>query len=92
MSDLTDLLRRCTVQVKAGTSTGSGFFVAPGKLLTCAHVVKSAYEHRQALHILYQNRTLPADIATYLPSEDLALLTVPDRTHPCVYLAADHKV
>ena len=33
-----DLLRACTVQVVGG-SRGAGFFVAPGIILTCAHVV-----------------------------------------------------
>ncbi len=92
MSELTELLHQCTAQVNAATSTGSGFFVAPGKLVTCAHVVKSSYEHQQALHIVYQGRTLPADIVTYTPSQDLALLAVPNRAHPCVYLAADLEV
>jgi len=36
---LEDLLRQCTVRVKAGDRSGAGFFVAPGKVLTCAHVV-----------------------------------------------------
>ena len=35
---LEDLLRQCTVRVKAGDRSGAGFFVAPGKVLTCAHV------------------------------------------------------
>ena len=36
---LEDLLRQCTVRVKAVDRSGAGFFVAPGKVLTCAHVV-----------------------------------------------------
>ncbi len=36
---LEDLLRACTVRVTGGLVSGAGFFVAPGKVLTCAHVV-----------------------------------------------------
>ena len=37
-----DVLPRCTVRVDiGGTPKGSGFFVAPGIVVTCAHVVES---------------------------------------------------
>ena len=35
---LEDLLRACTVRVLGGPMTGAGFFVAPGTVITCAHV------------------------------------------------------
>ena len=36
---LEDLLRACTVRVLGGPMPGAGFFVAPGKVLTCFHVI-----------------------------------------------------
>jgi hypothetical protein len=36
---LEDLLRACTVRVTGGPAPGAGFFVAPGKVLTCVHVI-----------------------------------------------------
>ena len=36
---LEDLLRGCTVRVTGGPMPGAGFFVAPGKVLTCVHVI-----------------------------------------------------
>jgi hypothetical protein len=36
---LEDLLRACTVRVLGGPMPGAGFFVAPGTVLTCAHVI-----------------------------------------------------
>ena len=36
---LEDLLRGCTVRVTGGPSPGAGFFVAPGKVLSCVHVI-----------------------------------------------------
>jgi hypothetical protein len=36
---LEDLLRACTVRVLGGPMDATGFFVAPGLILTCAHVI-----------------------------------------------------
>ena len=36
---LEDLLRGCTVRVTGGPRPGAGFFVAPGMVLTCVHVI-----------------------------------------------------
>ena len=37
--NLENLLRSCTVRVLGGPAPGAGFFVAPGTVLTCAHVI-----------------------------------------------------
>ncbi len=37
-------LREYTVRLQAGLGSGTGFFVAPGLILTCAHVVRSRPE------------------------------------------------
>jgi Trypsin-like peptidase domain len=42
---LEDLLRDCTVQV-SGRSKGAGFFVAPGMVVTCAHVTGTGTDLR----------------------------------------------
>src|ERR1022692_3933502 len=36
---LEDLLRACAVRVTGGPMPGAGFFIAPGKVLTCVHVI-----------------------------------------------------
>ena len=36
---LEDLLRACTVRVLGGPMPGAGFFVAPGTVVTCMHVI-----------------------------------------------------
>ena len=36
---LEDLLRACTVRVLGGPMPGAGFFIAPGRVVTCVHVV-----------------------------------------------------
>ena len=41
---LEDLLRACTVRVLGGPEPGAGFFVAPGKVLTCVHVIATCVD------------------------------------------------
>jgi len=73
---LLDRLIRCTVRVR-GSSTGSGFFVSPSLVLTCAHVVGT---NTRAEVILDDSKTiLPATVLGLHadPDDDLALLGVP---------------
>lgn len=49
---LQEQLRRCTVQLFVpGKSLGTGFFVAPGLILTCAHVVQIAQEQKLTVEV-----------------------------------------
>lgn len=89
--DLADLLRRCTVRLRVPQdgSLGTGFFVTPGRILTCAHVVETAQAQSVPVEISYGGRTYAGRMIVFLakPYPDLALLQcdeLPD--HPCVYL------
>jgi hypothetical protein len=45
-------LKRCTVQLLVSKkSLGTGFFVAPGLILTCAHVVQTAQEDNLSVEV-----------------------------------------
>ncbi len=93
MSDITELLRQCTVQLVVQNSKGSGFFVAPGLVLTCAHVVKDAQEKQGDVNVFWQNeKNCKADIKAYAPETDLALISVYYKTHPCVYLDTNVEI
>lgn len=88
---LSHLLSRCTARLMVNGSageTGTGFFVAPGHLLTCAHVVKTSKE-QGTIAVLWNGKTYPATIQQITDESypDLALLKI-DGTldHPCVYL------
>jgi len=87
---LYDLLDQCTVKlipVKSKT-WGTGFFVAKGKIITCAHVVQ-CYETEKIV-VLWQGQEWEARIDHIQPSPiDLALLQVqlPEEEHPpCAFL------
>jgi hypothetical protein len=87
---LAHLLSRCTVRlvVKGTGGTGTGFFVAPGYLLTCAHVVKTN-KGQETIEALWNGKPYSATIQQITDDgyPDLALLRVDNLTdHPCVYL------
>ena len=92
MSQLEDLLRQCTVKltVPGQMGWGTGFFVAPGLILTCAHVVQGA--NGKPIQIFWQNQEnwTQAVVERSLPKPyDLALLRITVSTSimpPCVYL------
>lgn len=92
--DLDDLLRRCTVRLRVpqDESQGTGFWIAPGLLLTCAHVVETAHARSVPVEIARDQEIYPGRIVEFLPKPfpDLALLCCDGlRDYPCVYLNSD---
>src|SRR6266498_706719 len=85
---LYELLRQCTVRIsvlgKAGH--GTGFFVAPGLVLTCAHVIKDAQPETSSVELYWNGQPYSGQITIVLPVPDLALLQVNLVDHPCIYL------
>ena len=97
---LEDLLRASTVRVLGGPMPGTGFFVAPGRVLTCVHVigdtaaltVRWERDGREAasfpvtgvLVLASRGRPIPALDRDY---PDIALLEVSGvKDHGCVLL------
>ena len=93
MSDgLAELLRECTVRVIISSNDwGTGFFVAPGLILTCEHVVRHATDQRVEVYWSRAEHPYTATILRAVSNGktlDLALLQIDDPipNHPCVYL------
>jgi len=97
-----DGLITATVRVVMGTpaepeaSCGTGFFVAPGLVVTCAHVVPEIPDRRVV--VWYGTQDYTAEVLVCRPPDaqeknyshpDVALLRVPLTDHPCVPLGGD---
>jgi len=84
---LYELLYQCTVRVSipGKTGHGTGFFVAPSLILTCAHVIKIAQPYTTSVEVYWHRQLYPVQITKFLPDHDLALLQVNLAEHPCVY-------
>jgi hypothetical protein len=95
---LISLLGQCVVRIDRGEEfSGNGFFVAPGEILTCAHVVEG-----ETLTVSRDDWVSPVEVVASAPPlvagslpagfpfPDIALLRVPDAPdgHPCVLLSA----
>ena len=75
---LYELLRQCTVRVSISGKVGhgTGFFVAPGLILTCAHVIKTVQPATTSIEVYWNGQLHPAQIMKTLSDLDLALLQV----------------
>jgi hypothetical protein len=84
---LYELLRQCTLRIAISGRTGhvgTGFFVAPGLILTCAHVIKD--RQSGSIEVSWNGKSYPAQLTKYEPDPDLALLSIDLKEHPCVLL------
>ena len=90
------LLRQCVVRVDGdGSFRGSGFLVAPGEVLTCAHVVHgiaqikvlgAEWESTVSVVMRLPDHAVEDPAARFYPLPDVALLRLeePPPDHPCV--------
>jgi len=84
---------KLTIPGVRGVSYGTGFFIAPGLILTCAHVVEDL--GNKSIQVRWQNQENWAEavVEKSLPDpDDLALLRVilpTDVDPPCVYLGEE---
>ncbi|WP_375514925.1 trypsin-like peptidase domain-containing protein [uncultured Nostoc sp.] len=84
-----DDLQRCTVRLNVASSQGTGFFVAPNWILTCAHVVESAKDNPVQVFWKAGNHNYTAKVTQLCKYPlDLALLQLDEDCldHPCVEL------
>ena len=91
MTPLESLLQQCTVKIIVPGGWGTGFFVAPGLILTCAHVVRKAVA--LPITVVYTARELSLSAIVKAQADDcktldLALVELIDPLpgHPCVLL------
>jgi hypothetical protein len=88
---LAEALRAATVMVSAGDRIGTGFFVAPGQVLTCAHVVTApGVEPPEQVVGQWDDREFKLAVTQsgFLEEHDLALLkVVGELDHPVACLA-----
>jgi Trypsin-like peptidase domain len=98
-----DLLRSCTVRVTGGPASGAGFFIAPGKVLTCVHVIGNSTDLTD-LAVSWEQRPEPFPVTCRVALDgrgraipdldwdypDIAVLSIGGLDdHPCVRIDPD---
>src|SRR5258708_16982840 len=91
---LYELLRECTMRVSVlgKIGYGTGFFVAPGLILTCAHIFEAVQPNTPSADVYWNGQHYPARMADLRKNYDLALLRVDLTEHPCVCLEEEAKI
>jgi len=89
--DIQDFLIDCTVRVETGGRRGTGFFIAPGLVLTCAHLIEDAQSGdypSSGVDVYWSGQRYEARMIRYgaSPSPNLAVLETDLKVHPCAYL------
>lgn len=81
-------LQKCTVRLRIAGEQGTGFFVSPGLILTCSHVVADAASSPIDVFWKAENQNYTAKVEKLLEDSklDLALLKLETEVanHPCV--------
>ena len=87
--------------IEARGALGTGVFIAPGQVLTCAHVVARAAEHGDSIVVRYKGSEYAAQARVVEPSPpagelpnpypwpDLAWLSVEFTSHPCAQVDSE---
>lgn len=90
-----EILPQCTVRISFASKMGTGFFVAPGLILTCAHVLADKPINSSVIKIatiLGESYTATLKEVYPEPYPDLAIIEIEHNTNPYVWLISDIKI
>jgi tetratricopeptide (TPR) repeat protein len=85
-----EFIKHCVVKLTANSKRGTGFFVALGKIITCAHVLDKTPANE--INIQWESKTLTVNRIWRSKEKDLVILDVQISDHPCVYLDTEAKL
>lgn len=91
---LLELLEDCIVYIKGDSGFGTGFFIASGMIITCAHVVQDSkqvtVEWRGTTKTALKHSLIVKDSTPHI-WPDIAILKADFEGHPCVALKPDAR-
>lgn len=80
-------LRLTGINLKSKSkSYGTGFFIAPGLVLTCHHVIENLTANSQ-ITAQWNQQDFSVEVVSFCNIEDIAILSIDVKNHPCIYLS-----
>ncbi len=81
------LLQESTLRLTALNNYGTGFFVAPGFVLTCKHVIGELSNIENCIiKANWNGKEVAVKVVSFLENDDVALLSIDLVNHPCIVL------
>ncbi|MBD2124569.1 serine protease [Trichocoleus sp. FACHB-262] len=78
-----------TLELRSKNDYGTGFFVAPGLILTCNHVLGDTNESKSEIKAVWKGKEFAPRLIGSLDDLDIALLSIDLEDHPCTFLDHD---
>jgi hypothetical protein len=85
-SDFQQQIQESTLRLKCKNDYGTGFFIAPGLVLTCNHIVKNPDNAGRKIEAVWSGKEFYLDVINAFENPDIALLSIEVIDHPCVFL------
>lgn len=79
---LINLLQSRTVLIRAGNAVGTGTLIAPGMILTCAHVVRRAWNNKEIIKASLPDPSIPGQFIWEESAQEVYLSNVYEEKAP----------
>jgi hypothetical protein len=86
MGNFQPIVQESTLRLTTKNGYGTGFFVAPGLVLTCYHIIKDAIDSGDQVQAVWNEQDYPLSIIHSFENPDIALLSISATKHPCLFL------
>jgi Trypsin-like peptidase domain len=80
------IIQESTLRLRTKNDYGTGFFIAPGLVLTCNHIVKSSVDASEKVKAIWGEQEFSLDVISSFENPDIALLSIDAIDHPCIFL------
>jgi len=80
------IIQESTLRLRTKDDYGTGFFIAPGLVLTCNHIVKNSGNANAQVKAIWGGQEFSLDIISSFEDSDIALLSIDATNHPCIFL------
>jgi len=86
------IIQESTLRLRTKNDYATGFFIAPGLVLTCNHVVKNLGGTSDQVRATWSSQEFSLNVISSFEDPDIALLSIDVTDHPCIFLDREEAV